>query len=184
MVTIIESANVRIDEKFRIQERIVDYNSDDDVVTNPRNDEVFFETNNNFHNEGKPRKEQSLKPSVEPRVNIETPTLGKNMIKNHPSEKIIRRRDKGVMTRSRVNEELCLISQVEPNNANETYKDDYWKQAMKDELDQIIKNETWELVPRLVEMNVIGTKWVFRNKMNEQGEVVRKKEIFLCKGYS
>ena len=54
-------------------------------------------------------------------------------------------------------------------------KDDFWKQAMKEELDQIVRNETWELVPRLVEKNVLGTKWVFRNKMNEQGEVVREK---------
>ena len=62
------------------------------------------------------------------------------------------------MTRSRINEELCLISQVEPKNAEEACKDYYWKQAMKEELDQIVKNETWELVPRLVEKNVIGTK--------------------------
>ena len=51
--TIIESANVRVDEKFRVQERIVDHNSDDEnVVTKPRNDEVFFETNNDLQNEG------------------------------------------------------------------------------------------------------------------------------------
>ena len=62
------------------------------------------------------------------------------------------------MTRSIINEELCLISQVEPENANETCKDDYWKQAMKEELDQIVKNETWELVPKQTNKNVIGTK--------------------------
>ena len=45
--TIVESANVRVDEKFRIQARIVDYNLDDEnVVTKPRNDEVLFDTNN------------------------------------------------------------------------------------------------------------------------------------------
>ena len=66
-----------------------------------------------------------MEPLVEPRVEIETPTSGKNMIKNHPSEQIIRRKDKGVMTRSRVNEELCLISQVEPKNVDEACKDDY-----------------------------------------------------------
>ena len=49
--TIIDSANVRIDEKFIIQQRIVDYNSDDDV-TKPRNDEIFFKTNNDLQNEG------------------------------------------------------------------------------------------------------------------------------------
>ena len=47
--TIVESASVRVDEKFRIQERIVDYNSNDEnVVTKPRNDEVIFETNNDL----------------------------------------------------------------------------------------------------------------------------------------
>ena len=55
---------------------------------------------------------------------------------------------------------------------------------MKEELDHIENNRTWESVPRLVENNVIGTKWVFRNKMNEQGEVVRNKARLVCKGYS
>ena len=53
--TIMESANVRIDENFRIQERIVDYNSDDDVVTKPKNYEVALNTNNYLQNEGEPR---------------------------------------------------------------------------------------------------------------------------------
>ena len=71
------------------------------------------------------------------------------------------------MTRSRVNEELCLIYQVEPNSVDEAIKDDHWIKAMEEELQQIIKNDTWELVPRPKDKNVIGTKWVFRNKMNE-----------------
>ena len=48
---------------------------------------------------------------------------------------------------------------------------------MKEELDQIVKNETWELIPILVDKNMIGNKWVLRNKMNEQGGVVGNKEI-------
>jgi hypothetical protein len=46
---------------------------------------------------------------------------------------------------------------------------------MNEELDQIDKNDTWELVPRPKNKNVIGTKWVFRNKLNEDGQVTRKK---------
>jgi len=38
---------------------------------------------------------------------------------------------------------------------------------MNKELDQIEKNETWELTQRPIKNNVIGTKWVFKNKMNE-----------------
>ena len=55
--TIMESENMRIDEKFRIQERMIDYNSDDDIVTKPRNDEEFIESNNDLQNEGEPRQE-------------------------------------------------------------------------------------------------------------------------------
>ncbi|MDF3686196.1 hypothetical protein, partial [Enterobacter hormaechei] len=65
------------------------------------------------------------------------------------------------MTRNRVHEELCLISQVEPKISDEACKDDHWIQEMKEELDKIEKNETWKLVPRPKDKNVIGTKWVF-----------------------
>ena len=54
---------------------------------------------------------------------------------------------------------------------------------MKEELDQIEKNETWEIVPRPRNKNVIDTKWVFRNKMNEYGQAIRNKARLVCKGY-
>ena len=55
---------------------------------------------------------------------------------------------------------------------------------MNEELDQIEKNQTWELVPRLKNKNVIGTKWVYKNKMNENGQVIRNKSRLVCKGYA
>ena len=55
---------------------------------------------------------------------------------------------------------------------------------MKEELDQIVKNKTWELVPRPKDKNVIGTKLLFINKINEQGEVVRNKERLVFNCYS
>jgi hypothetical protein len=51
-------------------------------------------------------------------------------------------------------------------------------------LDQIEKNNTWELVPRPTDKNVIGSKWVFKKKMNEQGQIVRNKAKLVCKGYA
>ena len=94
-----------------------------DPKANHENVEVII--NKDLQNEGETRQEQSSKPSVEPRVEITTPILGKNMIRNHPSEQIIRRKDKGVMARRRVNKELFLISQVEPKNVDEACKDDF-----------------------------------------------------------
>eukprot|EP00253_Pinus_taeda_P033833 PITA_33833 len=55
---------------------------------------------------------------------------------------------------------------------------------MEEELEQIEKNNTWGLVPRAQDKNVIGTKWIFKNKLNENGEVVRNKARLVCKGYA
>jgi hypothetical protein len=55
---------------------------------------------------------------------------------------------------------------------------------MNDEFDQIEKNNTWEMVPRTEGKNVIGSKWVFKNNLNEQGQIVKNKSILVCKGYA
>ena len=57
-------------------------------------------------------------------------------------------------------------------------------ESYDEELDHIEKNETWDLVPRPKTKNIIGTKWVFKNKMNEDGQVIRNKARMVCKGYS
>ena len=46
---------------------------------------------------------------------------------------------------------------------------------MQEELNQFERSEVWELVPRPSNQSVIGTKWVFRNKMDENGIIVRNK---------
>jgi len=55
---------------------------------------------------------------------------------------------------------------------------------MQDELNQFTKNDVWSLVPKSDDMNVIGTKWVFRNKMDEDGNIVRNKARLVAKGYN
>jgi hypothetical protein len=55
---------------------------------------------------------------------------------------------------------------------------------MDEELDQIEKNDTWELVPRPKNKNVIGTKFIFKNKLNEYGQVTRNKDRLVCTGYA
>ena len=72
----------------------------------------------------------------------------------------------------------------EPTNFEEASQEEDWIRAMNEELDQIEKNNTWELVPRPENKNVIGSKWVFKNKMNEKGQVVRNKAILVYIGYA
>ncbi|RVW42084.1 hypothetical protein CK203_093287 [Vitis vinifera] len=45
--------------------------------------------------------------------------------------------------------------------------DENWMIAMQEELNQFERSEVWELVPRPSNQSVIGTRWVFRNKMDE-----------------
>jgi hypothetical protein len=56
---------------------------------------------------------------------------------------------------------------VEPSNFEESNTDELWINSMDEEFNQIEKNDTWELVPRPRYKNVIDTKWVFINKLNE-----------------
>ena len=64
---------------------------------------------------------------------------------------------------------------MEPKNFDEASEDEYWVKSMNEELDQFEKNNPQELVPKPTDKNVIGSKWVFKNKMKEQGQIVRNK---------
>ncbi|GKA91825.1 hypothetical protein Tco_0813750, partial [Tanacetum coccineum] len=63
-----------------------------------------------------------------------------------------------------------------PTNVNESLADESWIIAMQEELNQFIANDVWELVPQPRNMTIIGTKWVFRNNLDENGIVSRNIE--------
>jgi len=79
---------------------------------------------------------------------------------------------------------IGLLTVIEPNIIDEALSDDGWTIAMQEELNQFQWNDVWDLVPKPQQKNIIGTKWVFRNKLNEQGEVVRNKARLVAQGYS
>jgi hypothetical protein len=56
----------------------------------------------------------------------------------------------------------------------EALQDPDWVLAMQEELNNFKRNEVWSLVPH-PKQNVVGTKWVFRNKQDEHGVVTRKR---------
>ena len=76
----------------------------------------------------------------------------------HRGDQIIGDPSAGVTTRRRMVGATTLLSQVEPKSVEEAIQDKAWVKAINEELDQIEKNDIWELVPRPTNKNVIGTK--------------------------
>ncbi|KAK2381799.1 putative mitochondrial protein [Trifolium repens] len=106
---------------------------------------------------------------------------------SHPEDLILGNKNSPRKTRSafQQNDSLIgLISMIEPKTVDEALTDDGWIIAMQEELNQFQRNDVWDLVPKPIHKNIIGTKWVFRNKLKEQGEVVRNKARLVVQGYS
>jgi hypothetical protein len=58
-----------------------------------------------------------------------------------------------------------------------------WVNALHEELENFERNQVWTLVDPPRDVNAIATKWVFRNKQGEDGEVVRNKAHLVTQGY-
>ncbi|GJT61309.1 retrovirus-related pol polyprotein from transposon TNT 1-94 [Tanacetum coccineum] len=72
----------------------------------------------------------------------------------------------------------------EPKNLNEALGDKSWVVAMQEELHQYIANDVWNLVPPPKNQSIIGTKWVYRNKLDKNGIVSRNKARLVAQGYN
>jgi hypothetical protein len=75
----------------------------------------------------------------------------------------------------------------EPRNYKEAMNSPdvlHWKQAMLDEINALIKNDTWEIVRLPEGEKPIGSGWVFRIKHNVDGSIERFRGRFVAKGYS
>ncbi|GJY72003.1 putative ribonuclease H-like domain-containing protein [Tanacetum coccineum] len=77
----------------------------------------------------------------------------------------------------------CFLSQNEPKKISEALKDESWVHAMQEELLQFKIQKVWILVDLPYGKKAIGTKWVYRNKKDERGVVVRNKERLVAQGH-
>ena len=106
--------------------------------------------------------------------------------KNHPQELIIGDLDQGIRTR-RTNDIVSnssYVSKFEPMNVKEALIDDFWIEAMQEELNQFKISELWDLVPRPNGINVIRKKWIYKNKSDENGTITRNKARLVAQGYT
>ncbi|GKC57057.1 putative ribonuclease H-like domain-containing protein, partial [Tanacetum coccineum] len=77
----------------------------------------------------------------------------------------------------------CFLSQIEPKKISEALEDESWVDAMQEELLQFKIQKVWILVDLPYGKKAIRTKWVYRNKHNERGVVVRNKARLVTQGH-
>src|SRR4051812_14086448 len=98
----------------------------------------------------------------------------------------------GPLTRSKASHlsnfcgHYAFVSITEPPKVDEAFLEPEWIQAKQEELHQFEPNNVWELVkrPDPRKHNIIGTKWIYRNKQDENGLVVRNKARLVAQGYT
>ncbi|GKB22285.1 putative ribonuclease H-like domain-containing protein [Tanacetum coccineum] len=173
----------------------------EDIYDNP-NDGIF--TNASYDDEGAVADFTNL----ETIVNV-SPIPTSRIHSIHPSTQILGDPKSAVQTRSKVNKSsgahafvsyiqkqrrnnhkdfqhclfACFLSQIEPKKISEALEDESWVDAMQEELLQFKIQKVWILIDLPYEKKAIGTKWVYRNKKDKKGVVVRNKRRLVTQGY-
>ncbi|GKB93110.1 putative ribonuclease H-like domain-containing protein [Tanacetum coccineum] len=180
--------------------------TDDDI---PK-DGVF--STNSFDDENTDNEEDGVTDynNMDPTIDVSsTPTH--RIHKNHPQSQIIGKSTAGVLTRRKLKESdsvhhqallsfiykqnrtnhkdqqtclfACFLSQEEPKKVSQALADESWVEAMQEELLQFKLQDVWVLCDLPDGKRVIGTKWVFRNKRDERGTIIKNKARLVAQGY-
>ena len=160
-----ETTNVIFDEENNLP------NINGNIDTNPRaadDDEI----QPNLNESEEPVSDSQIRPT--------------RISSSYPPDQILGDPNLGVRTRSsyRNLSQIALISKIEPKTIEEALPDPDWIIAMQEELTQFERNQVWDLVPKPIDKSIIDTKWVFRNKLDDHGDIVRNKARLVAKGFS
>jgi hypothetical protein len=109
--------------------------------------------------------------------------------KAHPPQQIVVNLNERVTRSSRSSHLSCftntlIVALFETRGVGHALSDTSWINAMHEELENFERNQVWTLVEPPRDVNVIGTKWVFKNKQGEDGEIVRNKAHLVAQGFS
>jgi cobalamin biosynthesis protein CobT len=139
---------------------------------NEEHDQVQEESNDQGGDEDDGDKEGSNSRAKPPH-----PSVHHTVQKDHPVNDILGDIEKGITTRSHVAnfyQYYSFVSSFEPFKVEDALRDLDWVVAMQEELNNFKHNEVWFLVGRL-KQNIVGTKWMFRNKQDKHGVMTRNK---------
>nr|GEZ16299.1 retrovirus-related Pol polyprotein from transposon TNT 1-94 [Tanacetum cinerariifolium] len=109
--------------------------------------------------------------------------------KDHPLDNVIGNPSRPISTRKQLATDAlwCLysyvLSKIEPKNFKSVTIEDCWFQAMQDEIHEFDCLQVWELVPQPDCVMIIALKWIYKVKLDENGDVLKNKARLVAKGY-
>lgn len=136
--------------------------------------------------EAAPESEEEINSQDEP----EPPVILRrsNRASNKPSYlddyELLCEEDEGYETLCKIEtEHLLMLANDEPWSYEEARNLKVWRDACKDEISSIVKNDTWILVDLPAKCKAIGLKWIFKVKRNSDGSINKYKARLVAKGY-
>ena len=149
--------------------------------------------------------EEAVDPQIllqEPPANEQEPALGGAA--SVPTPKVSARSNKGTFTSMKFENEkfdkgprthMAKIAwsgnpddEEEPRTVQEAInhptRGKQWEKAIRDEVNSLIKNHTWDLIHRPRDRQVITDKFTLRHKKNERAIIVRLKARLVARGFS
>ncbi|GKD94201.1 retrovirus-related pol polyprotein from transposon TNT 1-94 [Tanacetum coccineum] len=138
--------------------------------------------------------EQIISPSAEVILQNPVPQDRWSREKHIKLVNIIGKPLAGITTRSRVRDSdaasaherlyVNFLSEIEPKKLIEALEEEGWVMAMQEELNQFERNKVWTLVPKPHGKAIIRTKWIWKNKMDEEWVVTKNKARLVAQGYN
>ncbi|KFK24418.1 hypothetical protein AALP_AAs62447U000100, partial [Arabis alpina] len=97
-----------------------------------------------------------------------------------------RRQNQIIKPNPKYNYSAALLTSIpsEPQTITQALKDRLWRDAMSDEITAFARNRTFDLVPRPTHCNIVGCRWLYKNKFLSTGMHHRCKARLVAKGYN
>eukprot|EP01018_Ginkgo_biloba_P035274 Gb_21706 [translate_table: standard] len=77
-----------------------------------------------------------------------------------------------------------VMKNNEPQSFDEVVNKVQWQNAMEEEFDALVTNDTWTLMELPLDKDVIGTKWIYKTKYKSDGSIDKHKARLVAKGYA
>jgi hypothetical protein len=154
---------------------INDQNEEVDIFGNPINPPIAADNNININNNNNPPPTRRTSINNNNRKNTQ-----------HPADRT-RSKSKGRALSAKNVEQILNLDQINtPNSFKEAMKSpqsDAWKQAIKEEIDSLIKFNTFKVVPRKNDTKTIRMRLVFKAKTDDQNRIERFKARLVAQGF-